>query len=146
MYAQSPCQEGTTLANRSDDEELVAMVDGRDYPWKALGARIRAARLGAALTQKQLAYLVGVAPNTVWAWEAGRMKPVHDNLVEIAFHCATGVRELEGRDVVISELRKEAEVSFRDAVDDLPDEDVESIQEFIRFVRRQRHERKRGER
>lgn len=122
------------------------MTDERGYRWKELGARIRKARIGAGLTQKQLADRVGVAPNTVWAWEAGRMKPVHDNLVEIAFHCDTGVRELEGRDVVISELRKEAEVSFRDAVDDLPDEDVQSIQEFISFVRAQRHRRKRGER
>ncbi len=122
------------------------MADDQGYRWKALGARIREARMGAGLTQKELAGLVGVASNTVWAWEAGRMKPVHDNLVEIAFRCGTGVRELEGRDVVISELRKEAEVSFRDAVDDLPDEDVESIQEFIDFVRRRRHRRKRGER
>ncbi len=122
------------------------MADDHGYRWKALGARIRKARQGAGLTQKELADLVGVASNTVWAWEAGRMKPIHDNLVEIAFRCGTGVRELEGRDVVISELRKEAEVSFRDAVDDLPDEDVESIQEFIRFVRAQRHRRGRGER
>ena len=121
------------------------MTDDRDYRWKELGIRIRKARNGVGLTQKQLADLVGVAPNTVWAWEAGRMKPVHDNLVEIAFHCGTGVRELEGRDVVISELRKEAEVSFRDAVDDLPDEDVESIQEFIDFVRARRHRLGRGE-
>lgn len=122
------------------------MTDDRGYRWKELGARIREARQGAGVTQKQLASLVGVASNTVWAWEAGRMKPIHEHLVEIAFHCGTGVRELEGRDVVISELRKEAEVSFRDAVDDLPDEDVESIREFIRFVRRQRHRRERGAR
>ena len=117
------------------------MTDDREYRWTELGARIREARSGAGLTQKQLAGLVGVAPNTVWAWEAGRMKPVHEHLVEVAFHCGTGVRELEGRDVVISELRKAAEVSFRDAVEGLPDEDIESIQEFIRFVRSQRHKR-----
>ena len=122
------------------------MTDDQGYRWTELGTRIRKARNGVGLTQKQLADLVRVAPNTVWAWEAGRMKPVHDNLVEIAFHCGTGVRELEGRDVIISELRREAEVSFRDAVDDLPDEDVESIQEFIRFVRARRHKRERGER
>ena len=121
------------------------MTDDRGYRWKELGARIRKARMGVGLTQKQLSELVGVASNTVWAWEAGRMKPSHDHFVEIAFHCGTGVRELEGRAVVISELRREAAVSFRDAVDDLPDEDVASIQEFIDFVRRRRHRRERGE-
>lgn len=111
-------------------------------PADGIATRIREARRAVGLTQRELADLVGVASNTVWAWEAGRVRPTHEHLVEVARHCRADVRELEGREWVYSELRREAEVSFRDAVDNLPEEDIEAIGEFIRFVR----ERRRGER
>ena len=118
------------------------MTSGHPDPVEGIAARIREARRSAGLTQRELAGLVGVASNTVWAWEAGRVRPTHEHLVEIAFRCETGVRELEGREWIHSELRREAEVSFRDAVEGLPDEDIQEIGEFIRFVR----SRRRGER
>ena len=117
------------------------MTSGHPDPVESIAAHIREARRSAGLTQRELASRVGVASNTVWAWEAGRVRPTHEHLVEIAFHCETGVRELEGREWVRSELLREAEVSFRDAVEGLPDEDIEEIGEFIRFVR----SRRRGE-
>lgn len=107
-----------------------------------IAARIREARRSVGLTQRALAGLVGVASNTVWAWEAGRVRPTHEHLVEIAFHCRTSVRELEGREWIRSELLREAEVTFRDAVEGLPDEDIEEIGEFIRFVRSRGRRRK----
>ena len=42
----------------------------------------------------------------------------------------------------MDELLKEAEVSFRGAVEGLPTEDLESILNFIRFVRQQRRGRR----
>lgn len=119
------------------------MTDQRDSPWQELGARIREARKEAGLTQKRLGELVGVDPHTVWYWEAGRMKPNHANLAEVAFHTQASVAELEGRVVVEAELRKEAELSFRDAIVGLPLEDVESIQNYIRFVKAERRRRAR---
>ena len=113
----------------------------RGYRWKELGARIREARKRVGLTQQQLAELVGVASHTVWAWEAGRMKPQHEHLVELAFHCETSAEQLLGQAVVESELLKAAEVSFRDAVAGLPPEDVESIHNFIKFVKAERRRR-----
>lgn len=115
-------------------------------PADGIAARIREARRSVGLTQRALAGLVGVASNTVWAWEAGRVRPTHEHLVEIAFHCRTSVRDLEGREWIRSELLREAEVSFRDAVEGLPEEDIEEIAEFIRFVRSRRpRERRRQE-
>lgn len=119
------------------------MTDQREYAWQELGARIREARKEAGLTQKRLGELVGVDPHTVWYWEAGRTKPNHANLAEVAFHTQASVAELEGRAVVEAELRKEAELSFRDAVAGLPLEDVESIQNYIRFVKAERRRRRR---
>ena len=121
------------------------MTDDNGYRWKDMGARIRAARKEAGLTQQRLGELVGVRPHTVWCWEAGRMKPQHHNLVEIAFHTGAGVAELEGRDVVEAELLKETELAFRDAVSGLPMEDVESIRNYIRFIRAERRRRRRTE-
>ncbi|MCY4393068.1 MAG: helix-turn-helix transcriptional regulator, partial [Chloroflexi bacterium] len=70
------------------------MSDG--YRWKALGARIREARVRAGLTQKRLAELVGVRAHTAWCWEAGRMRPQRENLVAIAHHTGTTPEQLEG--------------------------------------------------
>ena len=122
------------------------MTSDSPDPADSLAARIREARRAAGLTQRELADLVGVASNTVWAWEAGRVRPTHAHLVEVARHCRADVRELEGREWVYSELRREAEVSFRDAVDNLPEEDIEAIGEYIRFVRARRREERRRRR
>ena len=113
------------------------------YRWKAFGARIRKARTEAGLTQKRLAELVGVGAHTVWCWEAGRMRPQRHNLAAIASHTGTSVAVLEGRDAAEAELLREAERSFRDALEGLPAEDIESIRNFIRFVRSERHRRRR---
>ena len=118
------------------------MPDHHGYRWEDLGARIREARKHVGLTQQQLGDLVGVASHTVWSWEAGRMKPTHEHLVDLAFHCETSPDRLQGRDVVESELLKEAEASFRDAVAGLPMEDIESIHRFIRFVRAERRKKR----
>ena len=122
------------------------MTRDRGYRWKDLGARIREARKQVDLTQRQLGELVGVTSHTVWAWEAGRMKPQHEHLVELAFHCETSAEQLLGQSFVESELLKAAEVSFRDAVAGLPPEDIESIHNFIKFVRAEHRERVRARR
>ena len=120
------------------------MTKQRGYPWKDVGTRIREARRQAGLTQQRLGELVGVASHTVWCWEAGRMKPNHEHFVELAFHCETSVAALEGREVLEAELLREADVSFRDAVAGLPMEDIESIHNYIRFIRTERRRRRRA--
>ena len=117
------------------------MADSTDYRWKNIGDRIREARTKLGLTQAQLAKQVGVSSQTVWSWEAGRAKPTHEHLEELAFRCEVGTAWILGRDVVEAEMLKEASISFYDAVEGLPIEDVETIQNFIRFVRQERRRR-----
>ena len=118
------------------------MTEDERYRWKEHGARIRKARTQAGHTQKRLAELVGVDAHTVWGWEAGRMRPNHENLAAIAHHCATTPAALEGLDAVHAELIREAEVAFRDALVGLPPEEIETIRNFIRFVKSERRRRR----
>ena len=71
------------------------------------------------------------------------MRPAHERLVELAYQCGVTTDWLLGRDVVEAEVLKETEASFRDAVAGLPMEDLESILEFIRFVRERRDRKRR---
>ena len=117
------------------------MPEAREHQWKNIGERIKEARNKLGLTQAQLANQVGVSSQTVWSWEAGRVKPNHEHLEELAFRCQVSTSWLLGRDVVEAELLKEASVSFHDAVEGLPVEDIETIQNFINFVRQERRRR-----
>ena len=114
------------------------MTEGRGQRWEAIGARIREARLKVGLTQRQVSEALGVSSHAVWSWEAGKMKPTPEHLLELAYQCETSTDWLLGRDVVETEILKEADVSFRNAIEGLPMEDIESIMNFIRFVREQR--------
>ena len=121
-----------------DQERPEPMTIDPGYRWKSIGARIKEARLKVGLTQKQVSELVGVSPHAVWSWESGKMKPTPEHLLELAYQCETSTDWLLGRDVVEAEILKEADVSFRNAIEGLPMEDIESIMNFIRFVREQR--------
>ena len=117
------------------------MPEAREYPWKNIGDRIREARTKLGLTQKELAAQVGVTSQTVWSWEAGRVKPKHEHLEELAYRCGVSTAWILGRDMLEAELLQEASVSFYDAVEGLPLEDIETIQNFINFVRQERRRR-----
>ena len=117
------------------------MPEASEYPWKNIGDRIREARTKLGLTQAQLAGQVGVSSQTVWSWEAGRVRPKHEHLEELAFRCEVSTAWLLGRDVLEAELLREASVSFLDAVEGLPQEDIEAIHNFIRFIRQERRRR-----
>ena len=118
------------------------MTDDRGNHWNSIGTRIKEARMKVGLTQKQVSKLVRVSPHAVWSWEAGKMKPTPEHLLELAYRCETSTDWLLGRDVVEEEILKETDVSFRRAIEGLPMEDLESIMNFIRFVREQRRRRK----
>ncbi len=115
------------------------------YKWKDIGARIREARTRAGLTQKKVAELLSVSNHSVWCWEAGKMKPNADHLIDLAYLFEVSTESLFGMNVVEAELLEEVDVSFRDSVSGLPNEDLEEIQEFIRFVRERRRRKKRGD-
>ena len=114
------------------------MPNDRDYRWRASGARIREARTKVGLTQKEVSELLGVSAHAVWCWEAGKTKPSGEHLVDLASRCEVSTDWLLGRDVVEADVLKQVEASFRSSVAGLPLEDLESIQNFIEFVREQR--------
>ena len=120
------------------------MSEAREHQWKNIGDRIKEARNKLGLTQAQLAHQVGVSSQTVWSWEAGRVKPTYEHLEELAFRCEVSTAWILGRDVLEAELLKEASVSFHDAVEGLPLEDIETIQNFINFIRQERRRRTEG--
>ena len=70
------------------------------------------------------------------------MRPNQENLAAIAHHCSTTPAALQGLDEVHVELLREAEVAFRDALVGLPPEDIETIRNFIRFVKSERRRRR----
>ena len=110
-------------------------------PTLGVGARIREARRSAGLTQRELAGLVGVYPQTVWFWEAGRMTPTYEHRVAVASHCRMHVSELEGRTGPDRDRVEEAVAAFRGAVAYLPERDIELIWTFIHFLRWRRGRR-----
>lgn len=117
------------------------MTEQKGRRWPGTGARVREARTKAGLTQAQVAVALGVSHHAVWAWENGRMNPNQEHLVELASRCGVSTDWLLGRDVMEAEVLGEMNASFREAVADLPTEDIESIWEFIRFVRERRRQR-----
>ena len=119
------------------------MTEERSRRWENIGNRIKEARVKAGMTQAEVANLVGVSPHAVWSWESGRAKPRHDHLLELAHRCEVTTDWLLGREVVEAEVLKEMDFSFRKSVEGLPMEDLESIWEFIRFVRERERRRKR---
>ncbi len=127
-----PCLVAPVVATRQDD------TGG------GIATRIREARRGVGLTQLELARLLGVSPHTVWCWEAGRMKPTYEHRVAIAFHCERDVAELEGRAGPERDRLREAVAAFLDAVTHLPEEDIDSIWRFVRFLRWRRRRRSRA--
>ena len=91
---------------------------------------------------KDLSALLALSHHAVWCWEAGKMQPTPEHLTELAQALGVSTDWLLGRIEAMEELLNEAEVSFRQAVAELPAEDVEAIRDFIRFVR----DRRRGRR
>ncbi len=114
------------------------MTQDRGYRWDELGARIRDVRKNAGMTQKDLSALLAVSHHAVWCWEAGKMQPTPEHLTDLARTLGVSTDWLLGRDDVLEELLNETEVSFRQAVAELPPEDVETIRDFIHFVRDRR--------
>lgn len=120
------------------------MTTTQTDPGSGVAARIRQARRSAVLTQRELAALVGVYPQTVWFWEAGRMMPTYEHRVAVASHCRMHVSELEGRTGSDRDRVEEALAAFRGAVAHLPERDIELIWTFIHFLRWRHRNRQRA--
>lgn len=117
------------------------MTQDQGYRWEEVGARIRDVRKGAGKTQKEVGATLGVSSHTVWCWEAGKTQPTPEHITKLAQAFGVSTDWLLGKDDVISDLLSEVDLSFRQAVAELPVEDIDSIRSFIQFVRERRRER-----
>lgn len=95
------------------------------------GEKLKALRQEAGLTQKQLADKLGVTKSTVSYYEAAFRFPSTDVIVNLAevFHITT--------DYLLGLESKRQTLD----VTDLPDEDIEFLQNAARLLRRKNNER-----
>ena len=70
------------------------MADYRTSPRRTNTSPIARLRIERGLTQAQLAELVGVHKNIVYAWEAGNFNPRGENLLKIADALDCDAREV----------------------------------------------------
>jgi len=69
-------------------------TDDSQQPIKVLGERLRAAREAAGLSQTKLAKLLGVAKQTISAWEVGKQPPMITTILKISAVLGVDIREL----------------------------------------------------
>lgn len=73
---------------------------------------IKEARESAGLSQKELAQIIGVAPNTMHGYESGKHDPKSDLLTKIAIACHVSVDFLLGQSQIVE---RAAELGFQDS-------------------------------
>ena len=128
----------------------------------ALGNRLRRARIEAALTQQRVAELANVERNTIWRYEAEVHEPSASILNVLAniygkpvawfweeeVTRAAPVETDEPTDPDLDAdrelLMNEVDLAFRSISNELSDEAIRSIADYIRFVH-EREERQRRE-
>ena len=137
------------------------MKKGNDIPGNrrsSLGSRLREARRYAALTQQSAGEKIGVDPNTIARYEAGRITPSSTALFALAQIYKRSVEwfyaeEEQGQTKPDDDTERwaieadrelvmnEASLALRSTGKELSDEAIRSIADFIRFV----HEKERRE-
>ena len=77
---------------------------GRNTPRSSTGSRLRQARLGAGLTQQQAGETVGVDPNTIARYEAGRIRPSSTALFALSHVYGRTVAWLSGEEDTVESV------------------------------------------
>lgn len=101
---------------------------------KGFGARLRTTRVGASLSQTDLAERAGLTPAAISQIEAGERLPAFNTLAQLAEALKTSVGYLLGEEV--AELPPEMKAMFRD-LDALSSADREKVKDFAAFLNAQ---------
>ena len=119
-----------------------------------LAARLRQARQETGLTQQRVAELTRLEPNSIWRYEAGQREPSASTLNSLAalygkpmeWFLSDDEPEPAGTDLDADRelLMNEVDLAFRAVSNELSDEAIRSIADYIRFVH-EREERQRRE-
>ena len=131
---------------------------GSDGGRSSTGVRLREARLSASLTQQAAGELIGVEPNTIARYEAGRIKPSSTALFALAHiydkpmawfldeeaQEPPSPEDQPSIDADRELVMNEASLALHSLERELSDEAIKSIADYIRFVH-EREERERRE-
>jgi transcriptional regulator with XRE-family HTH domain len=98
------------------------------------GTRLRTTRVGASLSQTDLAERAGLTPAAISQIEAGERLPAFNTLSRLAAALKTSVGYLLGEQV--AEVPPEMKAMFRD-LDDLSPADREKVKGFAAFLNAQ---------
>ena len=120
-----------------------------------LAARLRQARQETGLTQQRVAELTRLEPNSIWRYEAGQREPSASTLSSLATLYGkpmewflTDDEPEPAEDPTLEAdrelLMNEVDLAFRSISNELSDEAIRSIADYIRFVH-EREERQRRE-
>ncbi|MBI4321869.1 MAG: helix-turn-helix transcriptional regulator [Chloroflexi bacterium] len=130
------------------DPRLVAANGGTEhrchvpggYRWQTTGQRLKEARDQAGLTQEGVADRLGVTWQTVWYWEAGRSRPSTDRLVALARLYGVTMDWLLGMEHLPQpdDMYAKVEMALRSASQELSPEDMQSILDFVSYMRDRR--------
>ncbi len=120
----------------------------KDYDYdfrKAVGVRLKEARNAAGMTLDRVGERLAVSRQVVSSWEAGKYMPMPENLPKIATLYGVTIDAILGRESAAQTVMEEAELALRGAATELTEEEMQSVADFIQFVRRQKREKGEGQ-
>lgn len=98
-----------------------------------MALRLKEARKDARLTQQQVADMVGISQNNYSYWENEKVKIDNLSLQRLASIFGVSVGYLLG-----VEEQQEQQVAFIGGADDLTEEEVDQVQDFIAYLKSKR--------
>jgi transcriptional regulator with XRE-family HTH domain len=101
------------------------------------GGRLRTARKTAGLTLEAVADRLGLARQSIAHWEMGRSFPGPEGLKEVADLYGVTTDWILGRQSDLETVMNEPELALRSSRDELSEEALREIAEFIRWKRAQ---------
>lgn len=110
-----------------------------------LGARVRELRKATGLSQEELGKRVGVSNRVIWSWEVDRTQVPAQDIPALARALSVTISELYGVEPPTEDDYADSKrlLAARMVEGDFTEEEVESIREFMEFVRARRLTRER---
>ena len=106
-----------------------------------LGKRLRGARQAAGLTQEAVSEAIGVHAPVISSWERGHSEPLAGKIPVLADLYGVTADWILGRESAAQTVMEEAELALRGAATELTEEEMQSVADFIQFVRRQKRDK-----
>ena len=104
----------------------------------AIGKRFKESRARTSLTLEKVGEHIGVTRNMVALWEMGKSFPMPEKLMALVELYGISVDWLLGRDRLENEKLQETQMGLRNALTELPGEEIELVGDMVRFMRERR--------